>query len=73
MSIKTSRRKVAAEVHGQVDHLGDRLGVLAVDVENGDLEHLGHVAGVVVERPSSGGVVKPIWLLTMTWSAPPIV
>jgi hypothetical protein len=24
-----------------------------------------------VEREDSGGVVKPIWLLTMTWIVPP--
>jgi hypothetical protein len=36
------------EVHRDVDHLRDRLGVLAVDVEDGDLEHLGDVRGVRV-------------------------
>ncbi len=35
-----------AEIHRQVDDLRDRFGVLAVDVEDGALQHLGHVAGV---------------------------
>jgi len=26
-----------------------------------------------VKRYSSGEVVKPIWLLTMTWMVPPVV
>ena len=26
-----------------------------------------------VERPSSGSVVNPTWLLAMTWSVPPVV
>ena len=35
-----------AEVQRQVDHLGHRLGLLAVDVEDRDLQHLGDVGGV---------------------------
>ena len=38
--------ELAAEVHGQIDHLCDRFGILAVDVEDGDLEHLRHVGGI---------------------------
>ena len=26
-----------------------------------------------VERPSSGSVVKPTWLLAIRWSVPPVV
>ena len=46
--------KFAAEVHRQVDDLRHRLGVLAVDVEDGDLQHLGDVAGVGGAAPISG-------------------
>ncbi len=35
-----------AEVHRQADDLGDGLGVLAVDVEDRALEHLGDIGGV---------------------------
>ncbi len=35
-----------AEIHGQVHHLGDALRILAVDVKNRDLQHLGHVGRI---------------------------
>ncbi len=46
MSMTTSRLKVSPEIQRQPDHLGHRLRILAVDVENGDLQHLGHIGGV---------------------------
>ncbi len=36
----------ATEIHGQIDDLGDRLGVFAVDMEDRYLQHLGHVGSV---------------------------
>ena len=38
--------ELAAEVHRQPHALGDGLGVFAVDVEDRNLQHLGHVGGV---------------------------
>jgi hypothetical protein len=38
--------ELTAEGHGKADDLGDGFGVLAVDMENGALEHLGNGRGV---------------------------
>ena len=38
--------ELAAEVHRQADHLGHGLRLLAVDVEDRNLQHLGDVGGV---------------------------
>ena len=35
-----------AEIHRQLNDLGDRFGIFAVDVEDRDLQHLGDVAGI---------------------------
>jgi len=43
-----------AEVHGQLADVDDRLGVVAVDVEDRHLDHLRHV-GAVTGRPAVGG------------------
>jgi hypothetical protein len=43
-----------AEIQGQVDDLRDRFRVLAVHVENGALQHLGHIAGVRRRPPLFG-------------------
>ena len=63
-----------AEVERQLADVDDRLGVLAVDVEDRHLDHLGDV-GAVAGRAArrSGAVVKPIWLLTTMWIVPPVV
>ena len=44
----------AAELHGQLDHLRDGLGILAVDVEDRDLQHLGDVGRVGGAAPLLG-------------------
>ena len=44
----------AAEIHPQANHLRHGFRIFAVDVEDGDLQHLGHVGGVGRERPSEG-------------------
>jgi hypothetical protein len=49
----------AAEVHGQLDDLRHRLGILAVDVEDGALQHLGDVAGVRRGPPLVGTGREP--------------
>ena len=65
--------ELAAEIHRQAHHLGHGFGIFAVDVEDRDLQHLGHVGGVGASSGlRTGGVVKPIWLLTTTCSVPPI-
>jgi hypothetical protein len=35
-----------AKIHRQPDDLSDRLRILAVDMEDGDLKHFGHIGGV---------------------------
>ena len=61
-----------AEVDREVAPPGDRLGILAVDVEDRDLQHAGDVGGVGASTwRRCGEVVKPIWLLTTTWMVPP--
>ena len=62
-----------AEVEGQLGDEDRRLRVLAVDVEDRHLDHLGHVGAVGRRARVAGAVVKPIWLLTMTWMVPPVV
>ena len=49
------------------------LGVVAVDVEDRRLDHPGHVGGVHAGPGATPGeVVKPTWLLTTTWTVPPV-
>ena len=63
--------ELAPEIQGQLHDLGDGFRVFAVDVEDGRLEHARHVGGIDGRaRLPLGGVVKPIWLLTTTWSDP---
>ena len=38
--------ELLAKVQRQVNHLGHGLGIFAIDVEDGNLQHLGHVGGV---------------------------
>ncbi len=46
--------KRVAEIQRQVDHLGHRLRIFAVDVKDGDLQHLGHVGGVTARTTFLG-------------------
>src|SRR5437016_2392724 len=46
--------KASAKFHRELDHLGDGFGIFAVDVENGDLEHLGHIRGIESRAPLAG-------------------
>ena len=46
MSMTTSLLELLAEVEGQLGDVDARLGVLAVDVEDRRLDHLGHVGAV---------------------------
>ena len=62
-----------AELDRQPRRLHDRLGVVAVDVEDRGLDRSWRRRwGSGVNRSSSGDVVKPIWLLTMMWIVPPV-
>ena len=43
----TSRSNFWRKSSGQLGDVDDRLGVLAVDVEDGHLDHLGHVGAIM--------------------------
>jgi hypothetical protein len=62
-----------AKVHRQPHDLRDGLRILAVDVEIRDLQQLRDVGRVGRGARLRGRVVKPIWLLMMTWIVPPMV
>jgi hypothetical protein len=65
--------KLPLIIEQQLDGVNHRFGIMTVDVQDRRLEQLryiGAVAGRSVSR--SGSVVKPIWLLTMTWKVPPV-
>ena len=53
-------------------HPHARLGVVAVDVEDRRLDHLGHVGRVDRRARRLGDVVKPTWLLMTRWTVPPV-
>ena len=61
-----------AEVDREIDDLRDGLGILAVDVEDRDLQHARDVGRSTSSSSASrGDVVKPTWLLTTTCTVPP--
>ena len=73
MSTTTSLLELLAELERELDGGDRRDGVVAVDVEDRHAEHLGHRrCSTGVEAPSTGDVVKPIWLLMMMWTVPPV-
>ena len=72
MSMMTSRVELLAEIQRDGRDEAHRLGVVAVDVEDGRVDHLGDVRAVARVRASAGSVVKPIWLLMMMCSVPPV-
>ena len=60
-----------AERHRQADRGAAGLEVVGVDVDDRDVEALGQVRRVRVERASVGSVVKPTWLFAIRCSVPP--
>ena len=64
--------ELLAELERELDGRDGRDRVVAVDVENRRAEHLGHAVQYVLDEPSTGEVVKPIWLLMMMWIVPPV-
>src|SRR5690606_19171677 len=51
--------ELGAEVHCQLDALRHTFGIFAIDVEDGDLQHLGDVRSVLARSPFAGIRGKP--------------
>jgi hypothetical protein len=64
--------ELLAELEGELDGRDRRDRVVAVDVENRRPSIFTTEVQYWLEAPSTGDVVKPIWLLMMMWIVPPV-